>query len=126
MPFILVKGRFMPGVGIPDGDSVRFRADKNQLWSRLEGKPVRCGTGAATKGTVQLRFEGIDAIEKGAKKPLAYDARDNMFRLIGYKKGVRETPAGYVLARMTDDKSGRPICFVFAGKNPQKDGSDVY
>lgn len=64
MPFILIKGRFKPGAGTPDGDSVRFLADDLKLWDRLEGKPVELGKGVTTKDTVQLRFEGIDAIEK--------------------------------------------------------------
>jgi hypothetical protein len=31
-----------------------------------------------------------------------------------------------MLARMTDDKSGRPICFAFAGSTSRTDGSEVY
>ena len=64
MPFTLIKGRFKPGAGIADGDSVRFLANDLGLWGKLQGRPVTLGTGAKTKDTVQLRFEGIDAIEK--------------------------------------------------------------
>jgi hypothetical protein len=42
MPFKLTKGRFVPSAGIPDGDSVRFRAD-NTLWNKLEGRPSNLG-----------------------------------------------------------------------------------
>jgi len=126
MPFILIKGRFKPKAGIPDGDSVRFLADNLSLWNNLKGKPVKLGTGAKTKDTVQLRFEGIDAIEKGAIKPLSTDAKKNMLDLIGFNKSNSQEPTGYVLARMTDDKYGRPVCFVFAGRTGRKDGSEVY
>lgn len=124
MPFTLIQGRFKPKVGIPDGDSVRFIANEKELWSRLEGRPVKFGSGQG-QDTVQLRFEGIDAIEKGAIQPLATKAKENMFRLIGYDAVANPEPVGYILARMTDDKSGRPICFLFAGSTSQKDGSEV-
>jgi hypothetical protein len=95
------------------------------LWSKLEGTLVRLGTGIQTKNTAQLRFEGIDAIEKGAVKPLSTNARDNMFELIGFDRANHPEPVGYILARMTDDRSGRPICFVFAGVTSRRDGSKV-
>jgi hypothetical protein len=126
MPFTLIKGRFKPKAGIPDGDSVRFLADNSNLWNDLEGSPVEFGTGSKTKGTVQLRFEAIDAIEKGAIKPLSTEARDSMFAFIKYDAVTNEEPTGYILARMTDDKTRRPICFVFAGKTNIQDGSKVF
>lgn len=125
MPFTLIKGRFKPLAGISDGDSVRFLANNLALWRRLEGKPPEIGRGAKNKGTVQLRFEGVDAIEKEATQPLAAQARDHMLRLIGFDRRMNPEPVGYILARMTDDASGRPIAFVFAGTSPQKDGSSV-
>jgi endonuclease YncB( thermonuclease family) len=125
MPFTLIKGRFKPGAGIPDGDSVRFLANNLGHWSKLAGKPPELGTGAKTLNTVQLRYEGIDAIEKGAIQPLATEARDSMFKLIGYDKTNNPDPAGYVLSRETDDRSGRPICFAFAGNTHLADGSEV-
>jgi endonuclease YncB( thermonuclease family) len=125
MPFTLIKGRFKPLTGIPDGDSVRFLANDLKLWRRLEGKLPEIGQGAKNKGTVQLRFEGIDAIEKRAIKPLSTEARDHMLRLIGFDRRTNPEPVGYILARMTDDASGRPIAFVFAGTTSKKDGSSV-
>ena len=74
---------------------------------------------------VQLRFEGIDAIEKEATQPLAAQARDHMLRLIGFDRRTNPEPVGYILARMTDDASGRPIAFVFAGTTSRKDGAAV-
>ncbi|HEX2180868.1 MAG TPA: hypothetical protein VHH10_01185 [Rubrobacteraceae bacterium] len=126
MPFTLIKGSFKPGAGTPDGDSVRFLADDVDLWERLEGEPVELGTGDETRDTVQLRFEGIDAIEKDATEPLATEARDSMFDLIGFDEASEPEPRGFVLARMTDDRSGRPIAFAFAGETERPDGSEVF
>lgn len=125
MPFVLIKGRYIPSAGVPDGDSVRFRANNLSLWGKLEGKPAKIGTGVETAGTVQLRFEGIDAIEKGAIQPLATLAKESMFHLIGVTPSEPE-PVGYVLARMTDDDSRRPIAFAFAGAAPEVDGANVF
>lgn len=126
MPFILIKGRFKPKAGRPDGDSVRFLANDLNVWSKLDGRLVELGTGIETKNTVQLRFEGIDAIEKGAIKPLSTEATDNMFKLIGFDEASNPEPAGFILTRMTDDQSGRPICFAFAGNTKRQDGSEVF
>jgi len=62
----LIKGRFTPQFGQPDGDSVRFLANNRRLLFELEGRRPNI---SRDNGTVQLRFEGIDAIEKGAIKP---------------------------------------------------------
>jgi endonuclease YncB( thermonuclease family) len=126
MPFLLIKGRFIPQAGIPDGDSVRFHADNGNLWAKLKGTPPELGKSAWIKDTVQLRFEGIDAIEKGAVEPLATQSLDNMLHLIGYNKSDNPEPVGYILTRMTDDSSGRPIAFVFAGKTSLQDGTEVF
>jgi endonuclease YncB( thermonuclease family) len=127
MSFILIKGHFKPKVGRPDGDSVRFLADDLQLWKLLEGTPVEPGTSEKSKDTVQLRFEAIDAIEKAATETLALEAKESLLTLIGYDPDKNPDPRGYILARMTDDKTRRPICFVFAGETPRADGTpDVY
>jgi endonuclease YncB( thermonuclease family) len=120
MPFVLVKGTFFPGVGTPDGDSVRFAADNMSLWSRLKGQIDDLGT----NDTVQLRFEGIDSIEKTAIQPLANQSRDSMLNLIG-ASNLQDTPRGYVLSRSADPH-GRPIAFVFAGDAPEADGFSIF
>ena len=125
MPFTLIKGKYRPLAGIPDGDSLRFRANNLALWKKLEGAPVELGKGPETKDTVQLRLEAIDAIEKGATKPLSEKARDNLFKRIVFDATTNPQPDGYILARMTDDKTRRPICFIFSGKTTLVDGSSV-
>jgi endonuclease YncB( thermonuclease family) len=125
MPFTLIQGTYLPNAGTPDGDSLRFLADDLSLWKKLEGAPVELGTGAQTKDTVQLRLEAIDAIEKGALQPLATEARDNLLKRLGFDAQRTPTPRGYVLARMTDDKTRRPIAFAFAGASKLRDGASI-
>ena len=119
MPFVLIKGTFFPGVGVPDGDSVRFRADNIALWNRLQGDIDPPGL----NDTVQLRFEGIDSIEKAAIQPLATQSRDNMLNLIG-ASSLGDTPRGYILSRSADP-NGRAIAFAFAGEAPEQDGTSI-
>jgi hypothetical protein len=126
MPFTLIKGRFKPLVGTPDGDSVRFLANDLDLWTKLEGTRVRLGTTQAALNTAQLRFEGIDATEKTAAGGLWVESRDNMLRRIGFDEDTDLEPQGFILARMTDDTSGRPICFVYAGQTTRSDGEPVF
>ena len=120
MPFVLIKGTYFPGIGTPDGDSVRFAADDISLWEALDGGIDDPGT----NDTVQLRFEGIDAIEKAAIQPFATQARDSMLEHIG-AEGLGDTPRGYVLSRSTD-AHGRPIAFAFAGEAPEPDGASIF
>jgi hypothetical protein len=122
LPFTLIEGTFVPAAGTPDGDSVRFLANNNELWNTLQGRPVNI---SPVTGTVQLRFEGIDAIEKKAVLPFSNDATKNMFKHIGHSE-QNPTPNGYILARMTDDESRRPICFVFSGNASQPDGTQIF
>ena len=69
MGFTLIKGAFHLDAGDPDGDSVRFKADDDRQFESLRGRRVEF----KTDGTVQLRYEGIDTIEKAAIQPLAME-----------------------------------------------------
>jgi endonuclease YncB( thermonuclease family) len=126
MPFTLIKGRFKPMAGTPDGDSIRFLSDDIKLWKNLEGRPVEIGTGPETKNSAQLRLEGIDAIERGATRPLAEQARDSLFKMIGFDENNNPEPRGFILTRMTDDVAGRPITLAFAGTTRKTDGATVF
>ena len=64
MPFIFIKGRFKPKVGIPDGDSVRFLANNPALWKKLGNTPVRLGASDKSKHITQAPSLGnIEAIK---------------------------------------------------------------
>jgi endonuclease YncB( thermonuclease family) len=117
MPFFIIKGAFNPKSGIPDGDSVRFLAENDSLFDRLEGR-VEFKSG----GEVQLRYEGIDALEKAAIEPFSSDATKRNKELLG---GEENGLSGYILSSHTD-KNGRPVCFAFTGEAPDADGSDFF
>jgi endonuclease YncB( thermonuclease family) len=99
MGFTLIKGAFHLDAGNPDGDSVRFKADDDRQFESLRGRRVEF----KTDGTVQLRYEGIDTIEKAAIQPLAMESRDKNFEFLR-----------------------RPVSFAFSGEIAQPDGADLF
>lgn len=115
MPFILIQGTFEPTSGIPDGDSVRFRADDDTLFNKLDGRVE-----FKSEGQVQLRYESVDALEKAAKKPFSSNATKRNIELLG---GDKSGLPGYILSGNADG-NGRPVCFVFVGKPPKWDNSE--
>lgn len=117
MAFTLIKGVFNPLNGEPDGDSVRFLADDDSLFDRLEGVVK-----FKSDGEVQLRYEGVDALEKAALKPFSSDATAKNIELLG---GKQQGLPGYILSNHTD-KYGRPVSFVFAGEPSGDDGSEIF
>lgn len=146
MPFTLIKGTFHVVGYSPDGDSVKFKAAKPANWKKIEGRPKL----SKNKNHVQLRFEGIDALEthypaqvKGGTaehQPLkwAEAARHFMLAAVGIKNvkwGPKRTKVvqaddgvrGYILTRAVDTaRYGRPVSFVYAGDPPEKDGAEVH
>lgn len=122
MAFKLIKGTFHPNSGIPDGDSVRFLADDDTLFESLKGP----ATEFKADGTVQLRYEGIDSIEKTAIQPLAGDSRDKNFELIRELSDPNEeTPRGFILS-YSNDKNRRPVAFAYSGDIDNTDGDDIF
>jgi endonuclease YncB( thermonuclease family) len=155
MPFTLIAGTFhvvgrtksgSPSGFEPDGDSMQFRPTTPALLSHLKrlDQPVRL----TTIGSTQLRFEGIDALElhfsagKGGvvhqPRPLADDARDFLTKELRLDPVRYQPPSdlrvlppvrrdgakGFILSRALD-VHGRPVSFVFNGKLPAKDGTEV-
>jgi hypothetical protein len=49
-----------------------------------------------------------------------------LLSLIGYNRDTNPLPSGYILSRMTDDKTRRPICFVFSGNTNEPDGKNIF
>ncbi len=89
----------------------------------MDGRGVNL---SPTNNSVQLRLEGIDAIEKGATLPSSMDAKNNLLKLISYDRNQNPTPKGHIMSRMTDDQSRRPICFIYAGNSSENDGKDIF
>ena len=123
MPFTLIKGRFTPAFGRPDGDSLRFVPDDPSPLFRLRrrGRPPRVNP---SNGSVQLRYEAVDTLESRAAEPWASEATASNLDLAGTDGGAREA-RGHVLTNQLGPH-GRPIVFAFAGERDAADGSSVF
>jgi hypothetical protein len=51
---------------------------------------------------------------------------NNMLRLIHFKEDNNPEPSDHILSRMTDDKTRRPICFVFADQTEREDDFELF
>lgn len=125
MKFTLIKGTFIPDIPYarPDGDSIRFQPDGLAPFFNLPRWGACPNVGG--ENTVQLRYEGIDAMEKDAIEPFASAATAKNREILGVPNENDEA-RGYILTRQIDIY-GRPIAFVFAGDAPEKkeDGACV-
>ena len=149
MPYRLVKGSFhlfyqgeTRHVGSrPDGDSMWIEPDDPGLLGDLQGRSADFNGG----GYVNLRFEGIDALElhyEGSHQSLqdAKASRDATLAGAGFDRvefsttselalSVRDAEPhpvrGYILTKNVDP-FGRPVAFVFAGATARADGSEVF
>lgn len=122
MPFTVIKGTLRPDLGRPDGDSMRFVPHDAQPLFHLRRR------GAAPKinrdnGSIQLRYEAIDTMEKSAGE-FADTATLSNFELAGTNGGT-EASQGYICTNQIGP-NGRPIAFVFAGDTQTGDGEEVY
>ena len=65
MKYLLIKGSLHVVGYSPDGDSMMFKAADPAMWDGLENENKEIFTEKLTKenGAVQLRLEGIDALE---------------------------------------------------------------
>jgi endonuclease YncB( thermonuclease family) len=151
MPYKLIKGEFhifypdRPRQGPePDGDTLKFLPANPQLVEQLHREnPGTASPDFNDRGMINLRFEGIDALEthfKGAHQDLtwAIAARDAVLQKSGFEnvqfwddlpnkvKAVQPHPLpGYILAN-TLDSHGRIIAFVYSGTSSLMDGSEVW
>jgi endonuclease YncB( thermonuclease family) len=134
--FLALKGAFVIIGKSPDGDSVRFKPENQNLLFQLKN-PSRIKVSA--DGSVQLRFEGIDAPELhygSLEQPLGAKSRDVLLREMGFSNVQLEnrlvrssTPKeirGVILSQAAEG-NGRPISYVIVGAfaNVFEDGSRV-
>lgn len=132
--FRVIKGRFHIRGFKPDGDSVRFSADRRELFVglRREYKSI------STNGDFQLRLEGIDAPEThyGLEcQPFGVLARDRLLALLGFSdiKHLEEKVVGCepdlvpgAVLTQGFDPHGRPISYALLGEQPDLvDGTDL-
>jgi endonuclease YncB( thermonuclease family) len=136
MPFTLIKGSFRVVGMSPDGDSIRFAADDRSLINNLPGGPPDPNP----RPTVQLRLEGIDALEthyaaRHQPTQWAHAARDRLLDFVGIRNVVwdanqatvvsaNDGTRGWILSRQKE-KYGRPVAFLFAGESAEPDGSQI-
>jgi endonuclease YncB( thermonuclease family) len=122
VPLLLIKGTFRPGTGVPDGDTVRFAADNSNLLFRLmqQGSPPRLN---GQNGTIPLRYEGVDAMERAARQPESSEATARNLEFLGLA-GPSDEGRGHIFSRLLDT-NGRVIAFVVAGDTAEEDGSEV-
>jgi endonuclease YncB( thermonuclease family) len=124
----LINGNFIIQNKSPDGDSVRFIADNPSDFDNLHrGYLMKI----SKDGSVQLRFEGIDAAEvhyAGKAQPLGNQSRDKLISLMGFEnikyngdKVANSEPikiAGSILTNSMDTY-GRPIAYTLLQKDTQ-------
>jgi endonuclease YncB( thermonuclease family) len=132
----VIFGEFVIQGKQPDGDSVRFKADNSGLWATLKNASR---LKESTDGTVQLRFEGIDAPELhygGTLQPMGRESRDRLLEWIGFR-AVRyqkltvsgSSPPrvrGAILSAMVE-KNGRPVAYALGSAEATglRDGASI-
>ncbi len=134
----LIKGNFVIVGKEPDGDSVRFIADNPDLYQNLH-RAFRIKP-STVDGSVQLRFEAIDATELHygtAEQPLGAETRDVLLNLLGFSnitfrgtKVVSANPeqiAGAILSQAAE-ANGRPVSYILLAEATAalEDGSWIH
>ena len=119
MLYVLSKGTFKEKAGNLDGDTVRFAPDNPSLLSDLPRRWERPYV-RHTDGTIPIRYQGIDTLEKDAIKPFASNATCRNRKLLGLHEA--DERRGYILTHLIGPY-GRPIVFVFTGCPSEEDGT---
>jgi endonuclease YncB( thermonuclease family) len=136
--FRFIKGAFKIIGKEPDGDSVRFIPDNPQFVRELKNSSR---VKFSSDGSVQLRFEAIDAPELHfgqEAQPLGAESRDALLKLMGFS-GIQYTSAGLQVSASNPDRvrgailstaaeaNGRPVSYVLLERDAAglKDGSSM-
>src|SRR6185295_12848323 len=95
MKYTLIKGTYHVVVQSPDADSIKFRAANPALWQLIdtENRDVFERNLLEGQGVVQLRFEGVDALETHFTPP-NLPAPDDV-KLLKNPALVQPAPKGY-------------------------------
>jgi endonuclease YncB( thermonuclease family) len=134
--FLVLKGAFVIIGKSPDGDSLRFKPDNQNLLFQLKNSSR---IKVSADGSVQLRFEAIDAPELhygSLEQPLGAKSRDVLLREMGFSNVLLENRMvrssqpkeirGLILSQAAEG-NGRPISYVIVGQfaNVFEDGSRI-
>ena len=76
MKYILIKGFFHVVGYSPDGDSMMFRADNPEHWQHLKAQNSKLFAEKVANGALQLRLQGIDALETHFSPPSLRTPKD--------------------------------------------------
>jgi endonuclease YncB( thermonuclease family) len=123
--FIAIHGHLVVVGKSPDGDSMRFVPDQPELLKRLaHSGRLR----PSADGSVQLRFEAIDAPEthyEARAQSLGDAARTRLLSLAGFRdvvfnsnqivKSANPASVPAVIAAKMVEANGRPVAYVWAG-----------
>ncbi len=131
----IVAGTFHVKGFQPDGDSIRFQANKQENWDFFEWETPAL---KASKKK-QLRVESIDALETHYEgyhqpRPFALAALESLLELLNIKSvtyslsvtqivDADDGKAGFI-ASATTDNFGRPVSYLFP-KNTKLNDGDV-
>jgi endonuclease YncB( thermonuclease family) len=127
--FFTLRGRLKIEGKQPDGDSVRFIADDRRNYQELERSERIQLT--RSDGSVQLRFEGVDAPEVHygkAAQPLGTQVRDDLLAWLGFMditfktdevtvaNATPDTIRAAVLSQIAE-ANGRPVSYLLVGQD---------
>ncbi len=131
--FKIIRGTFHVKGFQPDGDSIRFRADKSERWKSFTWK----NKSFRKEPLVQLRLEGIDALEthyNGYHQPRTFGigALEKLLEYLGitqieYSLSLRtivnaQDAVPGCIAVATIDAFNRPVCLAFPANVSLNDG----
>lgn len=139
----VIKGEFVIIGKEPDGDSIRFIAEAPKFYRPLQFAYRIYKELNKNDGSVQLRFEGVDAPELHygtAAQPLGVEVRGRLLECMGFKD-IKFDPQepnrvtnckperipGAILSKASE-VNGRPISYVLleADSRHLTDGTAVY
>jgi endonuclease YncB( thermonuclease family) len=141
--YVLIKGSYWLSYSSESGRRVPSQPDRDSVWFKPDDSGLLSGFGRAPRfnggGFVQLRLEGIDALELhfqgcAQMRDPALAARDELldlieFRDVKYSTGtglsvqssVPASRAGYILTQGLDAHA-RPVAFAYVGSTQHNDG----
>ncbi len=136
MIYKVIKGSFHVSGYSPDGDSIRFQADKQKHWDFFEWKQEK----KRDRKKKQLRLEAIDAVETHYQeshqpRSFGFAALEVLLEMLNIKNVVyniattkitsaEDGTAGFI-ASPSLDMYARPVSLVFPGDVHLEDGHEL-